>query len=43
MTQPEGIDPKTCEPYPSIEIPVPEREEIEDLIDRAATRIRDGN
>ncbi len=36
FTQPKGIDPKTGKPYEPIEIPVPEREEIEDLIDRAA-------
>ncbi len=36
QTQPKGIDPKTGEPYESVEIPVPKRDQIEDLIDRAA-------
>ena len=35
--QPKGIDPKTGKPYEAIKIPVPKRDEIEDLIDRAAT------
>jgi hypothetical protein len=36
LTQPRGIDPKTGEPYEPIEIPVPKREDIEDLLSRAA-------
>ncbi|MGP0101019.1 MAG: hypothetical protein ACLPUT_05270 [Solirubrobacteraceae bacterium] len=33
-TQPKGIDPKTGKPYGPIEIPVPEREAVEDALDR---------
>jgi len=35
-TQPKGIDPKTGKPYEPVEIPVPKRENIEDLLTRAA-------
>jgi hypothetical protein len=35
-TQPKGIDPKTGKPYEPIEIPIPKRGEIEDLLRRAA-------
>lgn len=35
-TTPKGIDPKTGKPYEPIEIPVPRREEIENLLRRAA-------
>jgi hypothetical protein len=35
LTQPKGIDPKTGKPYEPIEIPVPTRQEVEDLISRA--------
>lgn len=35
-TTPKGIDPKTGKPYEPIDIPVPKREEIEELLRRAA-------
>jgi hypothetical protein len=34
-TQPKGIDPKTGKPYEPIEIPIPKRGEIEELLRRA--------
>ncbi len=37
-TQPKGIDKATGKPYEPIEIPVPKRGEIEDLLRRAAKR-----
>jgi hypothetical protein len=40
LTQPKGIDPKTGERYEPIEIPVPGREEIEDLLSRAAQPVK---
>jgi hypothetical protein len=36
-TTPKGIDPKTGKPYKPIEIPVPKRGEIEEMLKRAAT------
>jgi hypothetical protein len=36
LTQPEGIDPKTGKPYEPVEIPVPKRDEVEDLLSRSA-------
>jgi hypothetical protein len=41
-TQPKGIDPKTGKPYEPVEIPVPKRREIDDLLDRAVNQ-RKGN
>jgi hypothetical protein len=41
LTQPKGIDPKTGKPYEPIEIPAPKRKDIEDLLDKAATAIRE--
>ena len=38
-TTPKGIDPKTGKPYEPIEIPVPKRKDIEDLVKRAAKAI----
>jgi hypothetical protein len=37
-TTPRGIDPRTGKPYEPIEIPVPKRWEVEDLLRRAAKR-----
>lgn len=34
-TQPQGIDPKTGEPYEPVEIPVPKRAEIDKALERA--------
>jgi hypothetical protein len=36
LTQPKGIDPKTGKPYKPVEIPVPKREDWENLLSRAA-------
>jgi hypothetical protein len=35
-TQPKGIDPKTGKPYKPVEIPVPKREEIDRLFEKAS-------
>jgi hypothetical protein len=35
LTQPKGIDPKTGKLYEPVEIPVPKRRDIEDLLSRA--------
>lgn len=35
-TSPKGINPKTGKPYESMEIPVPKRSEIDELLKRAA-------
>jgi hypothetical protein len=35
-TQPKGINPETGKPYRPIDIPVPKRGEIEELLRRAA-------
>jgi hypothetical protein len=35
-TQPKGINKKTGKPYEPIEIPIPKRGEIEELLRRAA-------
>lgn len=35
-TQPKGIDPKTGKPYEPIEIPIPTRGTVENVIRRAA-------
>ena len=35
-TAPKGIDPKTGKPYEPIEIPVPKRGDIEQLLRKAA-------
>lgn len=35
-TQPKGIDPATGKPYEPVEIPVPKRGEIDQLLKRAA-------
>jgi hypothetical protein len=34
QTQPQGVDPETGEPYEPIRIPVPKREDVEDVLDR---------
>jgi len=35
-TTPKGINPKTGKPYEPIEIPIPKREDFEDLVKRAS-------
>ncbi|HUA10469.1 MAG TPA: hypothetical protein VMA83_00520 [Solirubrobacteraceae bacterium] len=35
LTQPQGIDPKTGEPYEPVEIPVPRRSTWDRLLHRA--------
>jgi hypothetical protein len=34
-TKPQGIDPETGKPYEPIRIPVPERGEVDSLLERA--------
>jgi hypothetical protein len=35
-TQPKGIDPKTGKPYEPVEIPVPKKEDFDQMLKRAA-------
>lgn len=37
-TTPKGIDPKTGEPFEPIEIPVPKRGDLDDMLRRAANK-----
>lgn len=36
LTQPKGIDPKTGKPYEPIEIPIPNKDDFEQLVRRVA-------